>query len=1226
MAVLQKIRIISNERLDAPDLLNIENFGDADWMAFMANFMGSTPYVVQGFDVVLPYLPAVDTSVSVNIANGCLFHPTSANASGGFYVGASTEPTQSVTLTSGTTNYIEMDQTSSVGAPDTRKVWDPAANNGLGAEFSQILDSVTYLDVTIYINTVGFSANRVPIAKVLVNSATPTPLITEITDCRPMFFRLGTGGTTPDPTADYSWLDLPTGYSRTDVPTGLTGGNTDNPFQGSDKNIKNFKNWMDAVMTKFKEINGTGYWFELGAYSLAHAMQDRNVHMLDQGVLWNWNQSTSTLSWSGTVTFQIPGCGFNNTIVAGSIVLSSGEVAYVNIDRTSAAVLTPAKNAAISLTIADGTFVFARRDGNDVTVGTHSFRVKNADTTESDYSDHLAKERILKPIINPAGATADIKIYPSQRVSGNKRRYTYIKPKESSLFPRSSYLTGTYDGNKSSTGDLDLTTISFINNGGSLEVWGTLPSASTPLLTSDTIVASKFTPILIAISSVDSITAKIGTPQDNLSGGAPGTNATDDINLPVPTNADYPVAVVVIETDVSAVIQPITESHLLDRRPTGAGGSGGGGGTGVVIEMVALGGETLIDFLDSTVFPVAISYTPGVADLSVIENGVELFTDIVAPPTLRDYEETSATSITLHHPAVAGDRYKFRTGSGVTPGISGYGDVVGPGASTDNALARFNLATGKLIQNSGAILDDLNSLSGILDLGMTGDINGVVDIAMTGDITGAVDITMTGILTGGTAGSVFDIESIVADGGTAIAFKLNSQNALANAAALLLSLRNNNVPKFVVDKDGNVTVVGTVDGVDVSGIPGTVSAKVAKAGDTMTGDLVMDNQKAIELREATAGGTDSVKIQAPAALGASYVLTLPVDDGTANQTLVTDGNGVLSWEDVAPADAIAASLFTAKGDLLSATGAAAPIIIPAGTIGQILTVDPGQPSGLKWTSTGSGNVSNAGASTNNAIARFDGVGGSLIKTSLASIDAAGAIDCVGIRLTGPATLYRGTNLAYAMLLANTLKTTMNAHAADGPPPGEHLLADVANFPVATANATNLATLLALTGSLLTAYAAHNLDAIAVTPTYHLLQSLPGNALVSAVAPIDLDEAVTKLNDLKAKYNLHDQNTTNHTTGTLHQEGTANATGDYLTDGESLIGVVDSTTSRTITLSDVDKVAGRIIFIKDESGGATAFPISVAPETGTLDGAASVPISVDYGCLRVYSDGSNWFSL
>ena len=45
----------------------------------------------------------------------------------------------------------------------------------------------------------------------------------------------------------------------------------------------------------------------------------------------------------------------------------------------------------------------------------------------------------------------------------------------------------------------------------------------------------------------------------------------------------------------------------------------------------------------------------------------------------------------------------------VTPGGGGgSGDVVGPASSTDNAVVRFNGTTGKLIQNSGVVLDDQN--------------------------------------------------------------------------------------------------------------------------------------------------------------------------------------------------------------------------------------------------------------------------------------------------------------------------------------------------------------------------------------------------------------------------------------------------------------------------------------------------------------------------------------
>lgn len=61
-------------------------------------------------------------------------------------------------------------------------------------------------------------------------------------------------------------------------------------------------------------------------------------------------------------------------------------------------------------------------------------------------------------------------------------------------------------------------------------------------------------------------------------------------------------------------------------------------------------------------------------------------------------------------------RFKFAASGG-----SGSGDVVGPASATDNALARFDSTTGKLIQNSSAVLDDSGNLStnGLLLSGQT---------------------------------------------------------------------------------------------------------------------------------------------------------------------------------------------------------------------------------------------------------------------------------------------------------------------------------------------------------------------------------------------------------------------------------------------------------------------------------------------------------------------------
>jgi len=147
----------------------------------------------------------------------------------------------------------------------------------------------------------------------------------------------------------------------------------------------------------------------------------------------------------------------------------------------------------------------------------------------------------------------------------------------------------------------------------------------------------------------------------------------------------------------------------------------------------------------------------------------------------------------------------------------------------------------------------------------------------------------------------------------------------------------------------------------------------------------------------------------------------------------------------------------------------------------------------------------------------------------------------GIVATSPAkTTSREENidgLSSAITLANDLKTKMNAHAADA---GEHTTgADAVNFPVA-GTASTLANLKTLTGLLLTAYAAHHVDArLASAWAFHVAQGT-AHALVSAVTPTTLQECVTRLNDLKAKYDLHDDDDTAHGTLADHAIAASNA--------------------------------------------------------------------------------------
>ena len=72
-------------------------------------------------------------------------------------------------------------------------------------------------------------------------------------------------------------------------------------------------------------------------------------------------------------------------------------------------------------------------------------------------------------------------------------------------------------------------------------------------------------------------------------------------------------------------------------------------------------------------------------------------------------------------------------------------------------------------------------------------------------------------------------------------------------------------------------------------------ALVAKTGDTMTGNLVIDNAKEIRLSETDANGSHYLGFKAPDSVTADVTFTLPDGAGSNGQYLKTAGNGTLSW-------------------------------------------------------------------------------------------------------------------------------------------------------------------------------------------------------------------------------------------------------------------------------------------------------------------------------------------
>jgi hypothetical protein len=102
-------------------------------------------------------------------------------------------------------------------------------------------------------------------------------------------------------------------------------------------------------------------------------------------------------------------------------------------------------------------------------------------------------------------------------------------------------------------------------------------------------------------------------------------------------------------------------------------------------------------------------------------------------------------------------------------------------------------------------------------------------------------------------------------------------------------------------------------------------------------NVVIGATGAVRLSDTTGG--EYVGLKAPGTVPASYTLTLPTATGTADQILVTDGSGNLSFTDVAGGtswQAVKTTGFTGaagEGYFCDTTSAAFTATLPAGTLG-----------------------------------------------------------------------------------------------------------------------------------------------------------------------------------------------------------------------------------------------------------------------------------------------------
>lgn len=309
MAILSRVKISPQQRYDLEDLFAEQAAERADEKLYTQKFLSESNLVLSGFIV-----SGIGLSSATVGMTGCALIIPQNTTDFAYFISAPTEPDVVIPdadLVDGTRNYLEVELATQDATPLTKAFWDPEANSGNGAEFNQIVNTVTDLKVNFVVSTGGFSGlpNRLPIAIIDTNGS---GIIKLILDRRQMYGRLAqptnldneyAWGTKVDPVYNLNMsgaagvfvagesitiggetatvvsggtasitFNCPTGinFQNGSSVLGLTSGATGTvntileSFVGVDKSLKGQKMINDALMTEFKKIKNTRFWWQTG--------------------------------------------------------------------------------------------------------------------------------------------------------------------------------------------------------------------------------------------------------------------------------------------------------------------------------------------------------------------------------------------------------------------------------------------------------------------------------------------------------------------------------------------------------------------------------------------------------------------------------------------------------------------------------------------------------------------------------------------------------------------------------------------------------------------------------------------------------------------------------------------------------------------------------------------------------------------------------------------------
>ena len=195
----------------------------------------------------------------------------------------------------------------------------------------------------------------------------------------------------------------------------------------------------------------------------------------------------------------------------------------------------------------------------------------------------------------------------------------------------------------------------------------------------------------------------------------------------------------------------------------------------------------------------------------------------------------------------------------------------------------------------GLALPTTGDLQGTWGTTVNDAITGLIDSAVAGTTTLSADADVTLTTTNGAANQARNAVILwtASNGATTRYITAPAQSkayVVINAGTGTIVVRGAGPTTGVTISSGTKALVAW-NGSDFVNISSSVFSGVISVEGTSSSGA------AIRLFEDTDNGTNYIALQAPASIATNVTLTLPDNDGTANQVLATDGSGVLSWVD-----------------------------------------------------------------------------------------------------------------------------------------------------------------------------------------------------------------------------------------------------------------------------------------------------------------------------------------